>query len=278
MKIAKGTKVLVTGAASGIGRAAALALARRGCRLFLTDIDAAGLNETAELARKGGAGLVMVRAFDVSRYEDMKAFADTVHAEHGSLDVLMNVAGIALFALVEDMTHAHWQKVINVNLWGPIHGIECFLPEMIKARRGHVLNVSSTAGLTGAPWHAAYSTTKWGLVGLSEVLRYDLMQHNIGVTVVCPGAVDTPIRESVEILGVDPSDPRIKRMKERFSRRAVSPADVADLMIDAVEREKFLVITSFDIKLVYFLKRCCFPLYHLVLKRISRMMNTMKRR
>jgi NAD(P)-dependent dehydrogenase (short-subunit alcohol dehydrogenase family) len=193
------------------------------------------------------------------------------------MDLVMNVAGIALFALVQDMTHEHWVKVITTNLYGPIHVIECFLPPMIAARRGHLLNVASIAGLAGAPWHAAYSASKWGLVGLSEVLRYDLRQYGLGVTVVCPGAVETPLKHTVEILGVDQDDPRVLKMKERFSGRAVTPERVAQLMLAAVENNTFLVITSLDVKLAYFLKRWCFPLYHYLMLNISRMMNTMHR-
>ncbi len=209
-------------------------------------------------------------------YDDVKAFADAAHAEHGAMDVVVNNAGIALFALIEDMTHEHWQKVINTNLWGPIHGIESFLPEMIKARRGHLVNVSSTAGLTGAPWHAAYSAAKWGLVGVSEVLRYDLMQHNVGVTVICPGAVDTPLKNSVEIINVDREDKRVQKIIKRFEKHAITPERVADLIINAIQKEKFLVITSLDIKALYFFKRHFFPVYHYVLKFISRLLNSMK--
>ena len=92
---------------------------------------------------------------------------------------------------------------------GTIHVIECFVPPMIRARRGHVVNIASVAGLIGLPWHGGYSTSKWAVVGLSEVLRYDLRQHGIGVTVVCPGAVDTPLQHSAPILGVPPDRPAL---------------------------------------------------------------------
>jgi short-subunit dehydrogenase len=98
------------------------------------------------------------------------------------------------------MRHSDWEKVINVNLWGVIHGIECFVPEMIRAGKGgHIVSVSSTAGLIGLPWHAVYAGTKHALVGISEVLRYDLKKHGIGVSVVCPEAVYTGLVQSAEI-------------------------------------------------------------------------------
>ena len=273
MKIEPGSKVFITGAASGIGRSTAVAMARRGCVLFLTDRNQVGLAETAALVSPAGGKVGLHRAFDISSYTDVKSFADEIHRTFGPMDIVMNVAGIALFALLEDMDHAHWEKIIRVNLWGPIHVIECFVPEMIKVKRGHLLNVSSVAGLTGAPWHAAYATTKWGLVGLSEVLRYDLRQHGIGVTVVCPGAVDTPLKNTVEILGMPPGGAAEKEMKRRFSNHAVSPERAAELMIRAIQRDRFLVFTSRDIQFIYFCKRHLFPVYHGVMIYISKLLN-----
>ncbi|MBI5895299.1 MAG: SDR family oxidoreductase [Desulfobacterales bacterium] len=276
MKIQRDTKVMITGAASDIGRATAIAMARRAAHLFLTDINARGLAETCDLVLRAGGTIGGQRVFDITSLEEMQAFAREVHASAGAIEVLINNAGIALFALVEDMCHDHWAKVIDTNLWGAIHAIECFLPEMIRARKGHVVNISSTAGLTGAPWHAAYATAKWGLVGLSEVLRYDLGQHRIGVTVVCPGAVDTPLKHSVEILAVDKQSRPVQEVLRRFDKRTVSPEHVAGLIIAAVEKQRFLVITSWDIQLLYLLKRYCFPAYHMILSRISTMLNRMK--
>jgi NAD(P)-dependent dehydrogenase (short-subunit alcohol dehydrogenase family) len=276
MKIEPGLKVFITGTASGIGRATAVALGARGCKLFLTDVNEAGLNETVALIKAAGGEVAKARALDITSYEAVKSFADEIHAEFGPMDIIMNIAGVALFALIEDMTHARFQKVINVNLWGPIHVIECFLPEMIKARHGHVLNVSSAAGLTGAPWHIAYSATKWALVGMSEVLRYDLRQHGLHVTVVCPGGVDTGMKHTVEIPAVDLNDPHSIELKARFTGHAITPEKAASAIITAIEKNRFLAFTSPDIQLVYYLKRFCWPLYHLLMIKISDTMNAMK--
>ena len=100
----------------------------------------------------------------------------------------MNVAGIAVWGTIQDLEHSQWRKVVEINLMGPISVLECFVPPMIEARRGgHIVNVSSAAGLFGLPWHAPYSATKFGLRGVSEVLRFDLRRHRIGVSLVCPG-------------------------------------------------------------------------------------------
>src|SRR6185369_15049173 len=134
-------------------------------------------------------------------------------------DVLMNVAGISIWGTVENLKHEHWRRVIDVDLMGPIHVIETFIPPMIEAKRGgHLVNVSSAAGLFGLPWHAAYSAAKFGLRGVSEVLRFDLARHDIGVSLVCPGAVDTGLVETIEIVGVDANDRQLRRLKARFRR------------------------------------------------------------
>ena len=119
--------------------------------------------------------------------------------------------------------------MISINLMGPIHVIENFLPPMVAARNGgHLVNVSSAAGLIGLPWHAAYSASKFGLRGLSEVLRFDLARYRIGVSVVVPGAVRTPLVNTVEIAGVDRDDPQVRRWVDRFSGHAVSPEKAAE--------------------------------------------------
>ena len=149
----RGKKALITGAASGIGRATALAMAERGARLFITDIDSQGLEETRrEIAAKGGE-VCLCKPLDVSDYKAMRNLADEVHAGFGSLDILANIAGVALFSQVEDMTHEQWRRVVDVNLWGPYHAIECFVPEMVRAGRGG--HARADGRRAGAGGHAA---------------------------------------------------------------------------------------------------------------------------
>ena len=139
---------LVTGAASGIGRATAVAAAREGAQLFLTDINAAGLEQVAGEIRASGGRVGLAKALDISSIDAVRTLALEIHAAHGSLDVLMNIAGISIWGPVENLTHEHWRRCVDVNLMGPIHVLECFLPPMIAAKRGgHVVNVSSAAGL-----------------------------------------------------------------------------------------------------------------------------------
>lgn len=275
MRLEPGLRVLITGAASGIGRAMALAMADRGLLLFLTDIDAGGLEQTRHLAESHGA-IVEARVVDVTDIDAVAALADAWHAAFGPMDLLLNVAGVGLFGVIEDMTHADWQRVIGVNLWGTIHVIERFLPAMIAARRGHVVNIASLAGLVALPWHAAYSTSKFAVVGLSEVLRYDLRQHGIGVSVVCPGAVDTPMKHSAAILGVRPDNPRLLDLRRRFDRQTVTPDWVARVTCTAIERERFLVFTSWDVRALHFTRRHLPRLHDLLLRLASPMLNGMR--
>jgi NADP-dependent 3-hydroxy acid dehydrogenase YdfG len=132
----KDKKVFITGAASGIGRSTAIAMGTSGCHLFLTDIDDNGLKKTADVITGRGGKVCLSHAFDVGNYQAMVAFSKEVHEKHGALDILVNVAGVALFSQIEDMKHDDWERVIKVNLWGVIHGLECFVPEMIHAGKG----------------------------------------------------------------------------------------------------------------------------------------------
>jgi NAD(P)-dependent dehydrogenase (short-subunit alcohol dehydrogenase family) len=263
-------RVLITGAASGIGRALAEAAARDGARLVLTDRNEPLLKEVATELTAAGADLALVRAADVTDLSQVQALAAAVHAEGGSVDVVMNVAGIAAWGTVDRLEHRHWQSMIDVNLMGPIHVIECFVPAMIAAGRGgHLVNVSSAAGLLGLPWHAPYSATKFGLRGLSEVLRFDLRPHRIGVTLVCPGGVATPLTDTVRIAGVDRSSPAFRRLQAHFRRRAVTPDEAAAAILRGVRRNRYLVYTSRDVQAAFLLQRLFPPGYALLMRALN---------
>jgi NAD(P)-dependent dehydrogenase (short-subunit alcohol dehydrogenase family) len=256
-----GRLCLVTGAASGIGRATARAAARAGALVVLTDVRAEALDA---VAAELGAAAVTQRALDITDVDAVRALADQVHEAHGPVDVAMNIAGIATWGAVERLTHEQWRRTIEVNLMGPIHVIESFVPEMIRAKRGgQLVNVSSAAGLLGLPWHAPYSATKFGLRGISEVLRFDLRRHRIGVTLVCPGGVDTGLVETVDIAGVDRSNPGMRRLTERFRHRAKDPEHAAERILDGITHNRYLVYTSSDVRSGYLLQRYVPPLYEL---------------
>ena len=267
----RGRRCFVTGAASGIGRATALAAARRGADLYLTDIAAEGLEETADLVRAAGGQVTYTCAADVADHEAVVAMAAEVHASHGSMDVVMNVAGISIWGAIEHLDHDHWRRAIEIDLVGPISVLESFVPPMIAAGRGgHVVNVSSAAGLLGLPWHAPYSAAKFGLRGVSEVLRFDLRPQGIGVSLVCPGGVKTPLVGTVEIVGIDNDDPEIRKLKRRFERHAVSPERVAEKILAGIEKNRYLVFTSADIRVAFWLQRWIPPAYELIMRALNR--------
>ncbi len=255
-----GRLVLVTGAASGIGRATAAMAAERGARLVLTDLSP--LDDTVARIRAAGGSVALARSLDVSDFDAVMAFAKEVHDRHGSVDVVMNVAGISAWGTVSGLEHKTWRAMVEVNLMGPIHVIEAFVPAMVDAGRGgHLVNVSSAAGLIGMPWHAAYSASKFGLRGVSEVLRFDLRKHGIKVSLVCPGGVDTGLTETIQIAGVDKGTPSFSRAQARFRKRAVSPEHAAASILRGVRRDKYLVYTSSDIWLAYTAQRLFPPGY-----------------
>lgn len=255
-KSVAGKACFVTGAASGIGRATALEIASRGGRLLLTDIQAGPLEETAEQARSRGGEVLFTEAADISDYEAVAAMGERLLAAHGAPDMVMNVAGISAWGEVQNLEHETWRKMVDVNLMGPIHVIETLVPAMIEGRRGgHLVNVSSAAGLFGLPWHAAYSASKFGLRGVSEVLRFDLRRYGIDVSLCCPGGVDTPLVGTVEIAGLDRDTPVAKKFVKRFQSHAQTPETVALKILDGVERNRYLIYTSRDIQFGHFVQR-----------------------
>jgi NAD(P)-dependent dehydrogenase (short-subunit alcohol dehydrogenase family) len=271
VKDLRGKRCLITGAASGIGRATAIAAAGQGAELFLTDRNGEGLERVAAEIRDAGGSVAHCATVDLVDHEAVVAFAAEVHAIAPSMDVVMNIAGISTWGRIEQLEHEHWRRTIEINLMGPISVLECFVPPMIAAGHGgHVVNVSSVAGLFGLPWHAPYSASKFGLRGVSEVLRFDLRKHGIGVSLVCPGAVKTPLVGTVEIVGVDRDNPRIRKLFALFERRAVTPEKVAERIIDGVKRNRYMVFTSPDGRFLHWLQRKFSPPYTLVMRVMNR--------
>jgi NAD(P)-dependent dehydrogenase (short-subunit alcohol dehydrogenase family) len=236
---------VVTGGGSGIGRALCLALAREGARVVAADVDEAGARDTASAAEKAGSRAVAVRT-DVSRLADVQALADRAWAEFGAVHVLCNNAGVVVWGGLESATHADWEWVMGVNLWGVIHGIEAFVPRMIAQKQGgHIVNTASMAGLIASQGLGIYNTTKYAVVGLSETLQKDLRPYDIGVSVLCPMGVATNIRRS------DRNRPAHLRNPGADARggeveligRTLTPEHVAERVIRAIYANRLYVIT-----------------------------------
>jgi NAD(P)-dependent dehydrogenase (short-subunit alcohol dehydrogenase family) len=250
-----GKTALVTGAGSGIGRATALALGRRGASLVVCDVNDVGLAETAAAVRALGRD-VLARRVDVASADEMQAFAEAVHAQVEAVDILMNNAGVGLGAGTLHTTLEDWRWIIGVNLWGVVHGCHFFVPAMVRRRRGgHVVNVASAAGYVATEPLAAYSTTKFAVVGLSEALRDELMPHAIGVTAVCPGLINTPITQTSPLRGPEATPESRAYMVEVYRRRNYTPERVAENVLKAIQRNRAVAPISPEAWVMYFLKR-----------------------
>lgn len=266
-------RCLVTGAASGIGKAVALALATEGAELAITDINAEQLSITATEIKQLGAKVLLATAFDITDFTAVEKMAATLHAQCGHIDMLFNIAGISTWGSIENLEIEHWRQLVEVNLMGPVHVLKAFTPAMIAAKQGgHVINVSSAAGLFGLPWHSAYSATKFAVRGLSEVLRFDLKPSNIHVSLVCPGAVDTGLVGTINIVGVDTGHPEVQALTSRFQKHAVSPDKAAKAILKGVRRKKYMVYTSADIAFGHwFTRKWAWP-YQVVMGLLNRLL------
>jgi NAD(P)-dependent dehydrogenase (short-subunit alcohol dehydrogenase family) len=250
-----GKTALVTGGASGIGKATALAFARRGANVILCDVDEAGLAATEQEIRAIGRD-VFTRRVDVADRDEMRDFAAAVHARIDAVDILMNNAGVGLGAGLLDMSLDDWDWIIGINLRGVIHGCHYFVPAMVtRGRGGHVINLSSTAGYVASEALLAYSATKFAVLGLSEALRDELRRHRIGVTAVCPGVIDTPITANARMRGVQATPKVRESVIAMFRRRNYPPARVAENILKAVQRNRAVAPISPEAWFAYFAKR-----------------------
>lgn len=239
-----GRLVLVTGAASGIGRATAFAFAEAGARVIAVDRDAEGAARTAELSRLIGAPEAWAETVDVADEQAMEKLAEKVATEYGVVDVLVNNAGIGLSGSFFDTTVEDWQKVLDVNLWGVIHGCRTFGRQMAeRGQGGHIVNTASAAAFQPTKALPAYSTSKAAVLMLSECLRAELAGQDIGVSAICPGLVNTNITATARFAGVDAAEE--KRRQERSSRlyglRNYPPEKVARAVLDAVVKNQAVV-------------------------------------
>lgn len=238
---------VVTGAGSGIGRATAEALADRGCRLALVDINAESLTVTARLLAEAGH-IASTHVADVTDADQMVVLADDVVATHGGCNILMNNAGVTSAGTFEDesLDDLHW--IVDINMWGVIHGCRAFLPALRQADEAHIVNMSSMVGLVGLPHNASYSLTKGAVRGFTEALRGELITTNIGVTAVFPGAIRTDITNTAR----GGQAARLAQMgNSRLAPLAMRPPSaVARRIVSAIEHDRARCVVGPDARLV----------------------------
>ncbi|RVU27222.1 SDR family oxidoreductase [Streptomyces antnestii] len=239
-----GQLVLVTGAGSGIGRATAFAFAEAGARVVAVDRDAESAARTAEMAQLIGAPQAWAETVDVSDEQAMEKLAEKVAAEYGVVDVLVNNAGIGLSGSFFDTSAEDWKKVLDVNLWGVIHGCRLFGKQMAeRGQGGHIVNTASAAAFQPSKALPAYSTSKAAVLMLSECLRAELAGQGIGVSAICPGLVNTNITATARFAGVDAEEEKRRQKKSTrlYGLRNYPPEKVADAILTAVVRNQAVV-------------------------------------
>ncbi|WP_328480974.1 SDR family oxidoreductase [Streptomyces sp. NBC_00377] len=253
-----GQLVLLTGAASGIGRATAFAFAEAGARVIAVDRDAQGAADTAERCRLIGAAGAWAEAVDVSDERAMEKLAERVLAQHGVVDVLVNNAGIGMSGSFFDTTSEDWRKILDVNLWGVIHGCRLFGRQMAeRGQGGHIVNTASAAAYLPSRTLPAYSTSKAAVLMLSECLRAELAGQDIGVTAICPGLVRTNITATAAFVGVDAEEERRrqKRSTRAYGIRNYPPEKVASAILRAVTLNEAVVPVTVEARGAYALSR-----------------------
>ena len=253
MKELEDKVVVITGAASGIGRATAVAFARERMKLVLCDRNEEGLR-ALERELASSVSHIEWRVVDVSKREEMRAFADDVHARFDAVDVIVNNAGVGQSGGMLDTSLDDWEWVLGVNLWGVIHGCHLFVPNMVKrGKGGHVVNVSSVFGFFAPPGSIGYCAAKFGVFGLSESMRGELEPHGVGVSTICPGMINTNIVKE----GRYSEATRASRenVVAQFEKRGHSPDVVAKAILSAVKKNRAVVPAAPEAWAFYYAKR-----------------------
>ncbi|HEX5373432.1 MAG TPA: SDR family oxidoreductase [Aquabacterium sp.] len=279
MKDFKNKVAAITGAASGMGRTLALELARRGCHLALSDVNEAGLTETAEMARKLGVK-VTTQKLDVSKREAVFAWADQVATDHGKVNLIFNNAGVALTVNLDMVQQSDFEWIMGINFWGVVYGTQAFLPHLKKSGDGHIINTSSLFGLMAVPSQGTYNASKFAVRGYTEALRMELEMAGEGVSATCvhPGGIATNIAKAGRI---DPQMEKVSGMSADKQRKladklinVTTAEDAALQILKAVENNERRVLVGNDAKMLDKVIRLLGSAYQVLVMRQVRRMKT----
>ena len=247
-----GRTAVITGGGSGIGRGLATVFGRAGMRVVVADIEEPAAVETAGLVRGEGGEAIAVRT-DVADFDDVKRLAGLARDEFGDVHVLCNNAGVSHRRRGMDATHEDWVWMLGVNLWGVVHGVEAFLPTMLASgQEGHIVNTSSMNGIVPSAMSAMYSTSKYGVLGLTETLRNELGGTKVGISALCPAGVRTQIfrseRNRPDHLAA-PTPPPAHTPSNSFDiSEAREPEQVGDMVLEGIRRNQLYIFTDMKIK------------------------------
>ncbi|AYX86921.1 short-chain dehydrogenase [Acinetobacter baumannii] len=258
MKSFKNKVAAVTGAGSGIGQAIAIALAKQGCHLALSDFSETGLAKTVELLAPYSVK-VTTQKVDVAKRDEVATWAKAVVDEHGQVNLIFNNAGVAIGSTAEGVSYEDLEWLIGINFWGVVYGTKEFLPYLKQSGDGHIINISSMFGLTAQPTQSAYNASKFAVRGFTESLRQELDMQNAGVSATCvhPGGIRTNIAKaarmnnSVQSLGMDPL-----KSQDAFDKLLRTPADdAAQQILEAVRKDRRRLLIGADAKAVDVIQR-----------------------
>jgi short-subunit dehydrogenase len=249
MKISAGQIVAITGAGSGIGRALAVHVAKRGCHVAAADIDAKQLAETAEMVKAEGVNC-STHVVDVANREAVEQYAADVVSEHGGVNMIINNAGVTLIDSVEKLLYSDFEWIMNINFWGVVYGSKAFLPHLRRADAAHIVNVSSLFGLMSLPLQSAYNSSKFAVRGFTEALKMELAGSTIGVSCVHPGGIKTSIATNSRI-GEEALSVSKEQLLADFDKAAITTAEqTAAAIIRGVEKNKRRILVGRDAKVM----------------------------
>lgn len=252
MKNLAGKTAFITGGANGIGFGLATLLLKEGCKVAIADINQKCLDDAIKKLNSDNA---MAVKLDVASRVDFAKAADEVEAKLGPVSLVFNNAGVNIFETIEDCSYDDWDWLLGVNLHGVINGVMTFSKRMIeRGEPGHIVNTASMACFIASPIPGIYNTTKFAVRGLSESLRYSLAEHNIGVSILCPGLVDSYINNSEEVRPENlanrgkPATEEFNKGLAQMQRMGMAPTEVAEKVIDAVKRNKYYIFSHPEFK------------------------------
>ncbi len=256
MKRLKGKRAVITGAGSGLGREIALGIARRNWDILVSDIREERAVETLRMVQQaGGKGCAM--QCDVRNLKQVEEMACRAFEKWEGVDLLVNNAGVTCTGYIATTPIENWKWIIDVNLWGVLHGCHAFIPRMKQQGQGHIVNVASIAGIISLPEMGAYNATKAAVISLSETLRTELAPDNIGITAVCPSMFSSNLFESLRY----ETDEQRQIAKYLFDTASMTAAEVAGHVIRAVEKNRLYVLPQADAKFGWLSKRLFPKLY-----------------